>query len=230
MIPVGDDEVKGAGLGVLNILFIVLNVLVFVFEVSLVPPTLDTFIQYYGVVPALVIRGYNFHSLLTSMFLHGGYFHLIGNMLFLGVFGDNIEAVLGKTLYLVFYLTGGLAASMIHILFNMNSIIPCVGASGAISAILGAYIVMFPRSRVRLLIFTGYGLHLTRTSALSFLGVWAVSQLLNGVATLGINTAQTGGVAFWAHIGGFAFGLFIGFLFRGRASGMWFETGRRRSY
>jgi len=230
LIPVGDDEVKGVGLGLLNILFIVLNVLVFIFEVSLAPITLDTFIQYYGVVPALVIKGHNLQSLLTSMFLHGGYFHLIGNMLFLNVFGDNIEAVLGKTRYLVFYLTGGLTASAIHILFNVNSIIPCVGASGAISAILGAYIVMFPRSRVRLLIFTGYGIHLTRTTALSFLGVWAVSQLLNGVATLGINTAQTGGVAVWAHIGGFAFGLLVGFLFRGRAGGMWFKTGRQGSY
>ena len=107
---------------------------------------------------------------------------------------------------------------------NVNSTIPMVGASGAISAVLGAYILMFPQSRVKLLIFTGFGIHLTRIRATGFLGFWVVSQLLNGFASLGIQTVETGGVAFWAHIGGFIFGVLIGLLYRGRASRLSFES------
>jgi membrane associated rhomboid family serine protease len=223
MFPIGDDEVRGAGPGFLTISLVVLNVLVFVYELSLGPAGLDSFINRYGVVPALVVQGRQLDSLVTSMFLHGGFYHILGNMLFLGVFGDNIEAVLGEAFFLVFYLVGGLAASMAQILVNVNSTIPMVGASGAISAVLGAYILMFPRSRVKLLIFTGFGVHLTRIRAAGFLGFWAISQFLNGFASLGIQTVETGGVAFWAHIGGFVFGVLIGFLFRGRAGRLDFK-------
>jgi len=156
--------------------------------------------------------------LLTSIFLHGGWLHLIGNMLFLWVFSDNIEAVLGAPLYLAFYLAGGLAASLAHILSGPASTIPSVGASGAIAAVLGAYIVMFPQSRVRLLVLFGYRAGVTRVSAIVFLGIWAVTQFFSGVASLGVPTAQTGGVAWFAHIGGFVFGLAIGALLRGRAA------------
>lgn len=223
MFPIGDDEVRGAGPGFLTISLVVLNVLVFLYELSLGPTGLDSIINRYGVVPALVVQGKQLDSLVTSMFLHGGFYHILGNMLFLGVFGDNIEAVLGKVLFLVFYLVGGLAASAAQILVNVNSTIPMVGASGAISAVLGAYILMFPRSRVKLLIFTGFGIHLTRIRATGFLGFWAISQFLNGFASLGIQTVETGGVAFWAHIGGFVFGVLIGFLVRGRAGRLEFE-------
>jgi membrane associated rhomboid family serine protease len=161
--------------------------------------------------------------------------HIVSNMLFLGVFGDNIEAVLGKVMYIVYYVAGGLAASIAHILMNLGSEVPSVGASGAIAAVLGSYIVMFPRSRVTVLVFTGLGLWTTRMTAFLFLGLWAISQFFNGIATLGTETAQTGGVAVWAHIGGFVFGLVIGFLFKGRAENLKFESGgggsgRRRAY
>jgi membrane associated rhomboid family serine protease len=111
-----------------------------------------------------------------------------------------------------------------HILLNPASTIPSVGASGAIAAVLGAYIVMFPRSQVKLLVLGGYGTGMTRVAAIFFLGIWAVTQLFNGVASLAVETAQTGGVAFWAHIGGFIFGLLIGFLFRGRTKGLTYES------
>ncbi|MBE0697697.1 MAG: rhomboid family intramembrane serine protease, partial [Anaerolineaceae bacterium] len=131
--------------------------------------------------------------------------------------------VLGHLGYLIFYLAGGLAASAAHIFFNPTSTIPSVGASGAISAALGAYIVMFPRSQVRTLIFWGFGGFITRVSALLFLGVWFATQLLSGVASIG-NIAQTSGVAIWAHIGGFVFGLLIGLLFKGKAKNLNFRS------
>lgn len=217
MIPVGDTELRGGTPGFVTIALIVINVIVFLFEAMMSTPELENFIRNFGVIPAEIMQGNQLGTLITSMFLHGGWLHLISNMLFLWVFGDNIEAVLGKVLYLVFYLAGGLAASLLHILIDPASTIPSVGASGAIAAVLGAYVVMFPQSRVKLLVFGRMGAGMTRVTALVFLGIWFVTQLFNGIAGLGVETAQTGGVAFWAHIGGFVFGLLIGFLFRGRA-------------
>jgi membrane associated rhomboid family serine protease len=216
MFPIGDTNVRGGYPAVVNWLFIGINVLVWIFEAGMSNQAVQQFINTYGVIPAEIMAGNNLLSLFTSMFLHGGWAHIIGNMLFLWVFGDNIEAVLGHIGFTVFYLAGGLAASVAHIFFNLGSQIPSVGASGAIAAILGAYVVMFPRSQVRLLI--GYG-YITRVSAIVFLGVWFISQLFNGVAAIG-QTAQTSGVAFWAHIGGFVFGLVMGFVLKGRAAGL----------
>jgi membrane associated rhomboid family serine protease len=218
MFPIGDDEVQGAGPGYVNILLIVINVVVFLFQATLDQAAMQDFVNRWGVIPAQILQGNQLVTLLTSMFMHGGWLHLIGNMVFLWVFGDNVEAVLGRVGYLIFYLGGGLAASAAHILLNPASTIPSVGASGAISAILGAYIVMFPRSRIRTLVLWGIGGYVTRVSAILFLGIWFLTQLLSGVAGLGAQTAQTGGVAFWAHIGGFVFGLLGGFLFKGRAA------------
>ena len=205
MFPIGDTEVKGAGPGIVTIALIVINVLVFLFQLTL-GGGLEAFFQNYAVIPAEILQGDQLHTLLTSMFLHGGWLHLIGNMLFLWVFGDNVEAALGHVPYLVFYLLGGLAASAAHILVNS-------GASGAVAAILGTYVVMFPESRVRVLMMRA---GVTRTSALVFIGIWFVMQLFNGIGSLGPETAQTGGVAFFAHIGGFIFGLLVGFLFKDR--------------
>jgi membrane associated rhomboid family serine protease len=230
MFPIGDTEVKGAGPGIVTIGLIVVNVLVFLYEAMLSQQALENFIYNYGVIPAQVAQGEGLGTLFTSMFIHGGWLHLIGNMLFLWVFGDNIEAVLGKVWYIIFYLAGGLAASAAHILFNWDSTIPSVGASGAIAAILGAYIVMFPQSRIQLFVLTGLGAGVTRVTALVFLGIWAIMQLFSGLASLGVETAQTGGVAFWAHLGGFVFGLAAGFLFKGSAAGrLDVGTGRRLS-
>lgn len=225
MFPIGDTEVRGAGPGVLTIALIVINVLAFLFQLTLGQSELQSFFQQYGVVPVEILEADQLHSLLTSMFLHGGWVHLIGNMLFLWVFGDNVEHVLGEILYIVFYLAGGLAASAAHILLNAGSTVPSIGASGAVAAILGAYVVMFPESRVRLLILA-YGARVARTTALVFIGIWAVTQLFNGVASLGAETAQTGGVAFWAHIGGLVFGLLVGLLMKDRAGRLDFASNR----
>ena len=227
MFPIGDDEVRGAGFGFVNFLLIVLNVIVFLFETTLNTSASQDFITRWGVIPVQILQGNQIITLLTSMFLHGGWLHLIGNMVFLWVFGDNVEAVLGHIGYLIFYLGGGLAASAAHIFFNPNSAIPSVGASGAIAAVLGAYIVMFPRSQIRTLIFWGLGGTITRVSAFFFLGIWFITQLLSGVLSVG-DTAQTGGVAFWAHIGGFVFGFLAGFVFKGKATHLTY--GSRRAY
>lgn len=225
MFPIGDEEIRNAPPPVVNWSLILINVLVFLYEVILSQQAQANFIEHYGVIPVQILQGNNLISLITSMFLHGGWMHIIGNMLFLWVFGDNVEQVLGHIPYLIFYFVGGLAASAAHILFNANSTIPSIGASGAIAAVLGAYIVMFPRSQVRVLLFLGYRAGITRISALIFLGIWAITQLFNGVASLGVPTAQTSGVAVWAHVGGFAFGLLGGFLFRSRAENMVVESG-----
>jgi membrane associated rhomboid family serine protease len=132
----------------------------------------------------------------------------------LWIFGDNIEAVIGHIGYLIFYLLGGLAASAAHIALNAGSSVPSVGASGAVAAILGAYIVMFPESKVKALVLSGAYMRVTRVSALLFIGFWIVLQFFYGFASLGVETAQTGGVAYFAHIGGFLLGLIGGFVFR----------------
>lgn len=226
MFPIGDTEVRGAGPGFVTIALIVINVAVFVlFEATLDQAALQNFFDQWAVVPQEILAGEELFTLLTSMFLHGGWFHLASNMVFLWVFGDNIEAVMGKVFYVIFYLLSGLAASAAHILFNPASTVPSVGASGAIAGVLGAYVVMFPKSRIRLAMISRAGMRIGRTSALVFLGIWFVSQLFNGIASLGAPTAQTGGVAVWAHIGGFVVGLVVGFLLRDQAGKLAFETG-----
>jgi membrane associated rhomboid family serine protease len=217
MFPIGDEEIRNAPPPVVNWGLILINVLVFFYEVILSQQAQANLIDHYGVVPVQILHGQNLISLITSMFLHGGWMHIIGNMLFLWVFGDNIEQVMGHIPYLIFYFIGGLVASGAHILFNANSTIPSIGASGAIAAVLGAYIIMFPRSQIKVLLFLGFRAGITRISALIFLGIWAVTQLFNGVASLGVPTAQTSGVAVWAHVGGFVLGLLGGFLFKSAA-------------
>ncbi|MFP3853792.1 MAG: rhomboid family intramembrane serine protease, partial [Anaerolineales bacterium] len=193
MFPIGDQDVRGAGIPIVSYAFLAINVLVFLYQATLGQAALRAFIEAWGVIPAEISSGMDLHTLLTSMFMHGGWLHLIGNMLFLWVFADNIEAVIGSPLFAIFYLAGGLAASLAHVFSAPASSIPSLGASGAIAAVLGAYVVMFPQSRVRLLIFGGAGMRVTRTSALIFLGLWAVMQLFNGIASLGVPTAQTSG-------------------------------------
>jgi len=217
MFPIGDSDVREAGPGILTIGLVIVNVAVFAAEVTLFRPGLRQFFNDYGVVPAQIVKGEQLYSLLTSMFLHGGWVHLISNMLFLWIFGDNVEAVLGRVIFPIFYVCGGLAASLAHVFITPSSNLPSVGASGAIGAVLGAYIVMFPRSQIRVLMLFGFFMTIRRVTAVFFLGIWFVMQLFSGVASLGAETAQTGGVAVWAHVGGFVFGLLVGFLFRRRA-------------
>jgi membrane associated rhomboid family serine protease len=216
MFPIGDENVPTRGFPFVNYALILVNVLAFLYEISLGQNTLQDFVTRWGVVPANIQAGTGYITLLTSMFLHGSWLHLLGNMVFLWVFGDNVEAVFGHIGYLIFYMLGGLAASFTHIFFNMGSGVPSIGASGAIAAVLGAYIIMFPRARVRLLVLA-FGFWVTRVSAIIFLGIWFLTQLFSGVTSIGVNTAQTDGVAVWAHVGGFLFGILAGLLMRNRA-------------
>jgi membrane associated rhomboid family serine protease len=157
----------------------------------------------YGLIGNLV-------TLVTSMFLHGGWMHLIGNMWFLYIFGDNIEGVLGHGKYLLFYLGGGVSASLVHGLTDASSVLPTVGASGAIAAVLGAYIVWFPQSRIHTLVFLGFFITVTEIPALVYLGFWFLLQAFGGTVSMAA-APGAGGVAWFAHIGGFVFGVAVAF-------------------
>jgi membrane associated rhomboid family serine protease len=157
-------------------------------------------------------------SVVTSMFLHGGWIHLGGNLLYLWIFGNNVEDRLGRVPFLLFYLAGGIAAVAAQVVIDPSSDVPLVGASGAIAAALGAYMVLFPGARILSLVFLGFFYQLIQVPALLVLGFWFVLQLIQGFASLGADTSL-GGVAFFAHIGGFVAGLVIGALVRGRGSG-----------
>jgi membrane associated rhomboid family serine protease len=210
--PIGDVNVKRGYKPIFSYVLIALNVLVYVYMLTLSGYNQAVFVHEYGSIPAEITAGQDYHTLLTSMFLHGGHMHLIGNMLFLWVFADNIEASVGYVKFLIFYLAGGVFAALAHCFLAPGSFIPCVGASGAISACLGAYIVMFPHSKIR--IFVLFLFSAFEVSALYFLGFWILQQFVAGVGSFA-NTADTGGgVAYWAHIGGFVFGVAAGFYFK----------------
>ena len=206
MFPIGDQNRRSAPFPYVNLTLIALNALVFLYMLTLNQEELIAFVMNYGTIPALVTSGQRLGTLLTALFIHGGWLHILGNMIFLWVFGDNIEAALGHVTYAIFYLLAGVFASLAHILFNLNSTVPSIGASGAIAGVLGAYVILYPMREVRVLIFAV----VARVSAVVFLGVWALLQLLNGLASLGVQTAETGGVAVWAHVGGFTIGALVG--------------------
>jgi membrane associated rhomboid family serine protease len=212
IFPIGDEQVQGGYKPLIAYIFIGINILVFLLQVSLPTDQQQGFVFTYGVIPLEIVSGQDFFTLLTNMFLHGGWMHLIGNMLFLWVFADNIEAVIGKIPFILFYFGGGLVASAAHIMFNLQSTIPAVGASGAISAVLGAYLVMFPASKIKVWVL--YIFRSVYMPALYFLGIWGVQQFINGFLSIVPSSAYTSGVAWWAHIGGFVYGVLIGFLIR----------------
>ena len=211
--PIGDDQVKGGAYPLFSYAFLILNLLVFLVQLSLTEPQLALFFDRYSTIPAYIESGHHLGTLVTSMFLHGSWMHLIGNMLFLWVFADNIEATIGNVGFFLFYLAGGILASLAHVYFNPGSEIPSLGASGAISAVLGAYLVMFPRSKVKVLIFLLIILRRITMSAFLFLGIWIGVQVINTIQSFGI-PAQGGGTAWFAHLGGLVFGLVMGFVFR----------------
>ena len=209
MIPLR-DTVPSNTIPVVNYLLIGLNGVVFLFELSL-GRHLDTFILHYGLVPARFLDHLHSEGLraiipvFTSMFLHGGWLHLVGNMLFLYIFGDNVEDRFGHFRYLVFYLVAGLAAAATQVHFNADSGIPMVGASGAIAGVLGAYVFLFPTARVVTLIPIFFFFQIVELPAYLFLGIWFFMQMVSGVLSLGIG-GDAGGIAWWAHVGGFAAG------------------------
>ncbi len=217
MIPFRDN-IPSKTFPIITVLLIIANVLVFLFEVTLRPRTLETLIATFGVVPAYVFAWPGLHDSLaalvvpffTSMFLHGGWLHLIGNMWYLWIFGDNVEDKLGHFRYLIFYLLCGLGAAMVHTILNANTAIPTVGASGAIAGVLGAYAVTYPTARVLTLVPIFVFIQIIEIPALIVLGFWFLMQLLEGTASLAVRTsANTGGVALWAHVGGFIIGIIL---------------------
>lgn len=209
MIPLR-DSIRPQKYPYVNILLIFLNIAIFIYQLSLTETALMDFFYRYGVIPEkfLLLQGNDWFPLLSSMFLHGGWFHLLGNMLYLWVFGDNIEDRLGHSGYLFFYLVAGIAASLSHIIANPQSPIPTIGASGAVAGVLGAYFILFPRSKVLTLIPIGFFITTAHLPAVLFLFLWFFLQLFNALVT-GV-TAATQMVAWWAHIGGFVLGILVG--------------------
>jgi membrane associated rhomboid family serine protease len=214
MFPIGDDRIQGGPAPLVTLGLVALNVLAFLFELSQpTPGALQSFIQAWGVVPreytlardlAPTIPLPFWTTLVTSMFLHGGWMHLGGNMLYLWIFGDNLEKVMGRARFLLFYLACGIAAGLAHIFFSGASTVPTVGASGAISGVLGGYLVLFPRNRIRVLTRGG----IVALPAIAVLGFWILIQLVNGFGSLAVRT-QTDGVAYMAHVGGFVAGVVL---------------------
>jgi len=211
MFPIGDDNSTRRGVPLVTYALIVLNFLFFLVELSGGEP----FILQWAFVPSRFLANPvgDLLTLFTSMFMHGGWVHLGGNMLYLWIFGDNVEDRLGHGKYLVFYLLCGLAATFAQLAFSLGSNIPNLGASGAIAGVLGAYLVMFPQGRVRVL----QGQRVIPMPALIVIGFWFVLQLFSGIGSIA-NIADTGGVAYMAHIGGFIAGFVLTYLLRGNTA------------
>lgn len=219
MIPIRDINPR-ATYPIVNVLLIVVNLLAFIWEISQ-GIHLEAALMSVAFIPdRFFIPGYwvpDTLSIVISMFLHGGWLHLGSNMLYLWIFGDNIEDRLGHFRYLLFYLGCGFIATFAHAFFNPDSQLPAIGASGAIAGVLGGYLLLFPHARVMTFIPFGFYMILRELPAIFVLGLWFVLQLFTGVASLNVDTAQeAGGVAYFAHIGGFVAGLILVRLFGGR--------------
>lgn len=225
MIPIGDYAGERRTFPIVTYALIAVNVLVFLYQVSLPESGQGTFIGQWAAVPREISQGTDlaptigfpiYVTLLTSIFMHGGWLHIGGNMLYLWVFGDNVENAFGQVKYLLFYLLCGVAATFAQIAIDPTSPIPTVGASGAIAGVMGAYLIMFPGATVRTLLILGFFITVTYLPAILVIGIWFVLQIFSGVGSLGPATQQTGGVAYWAHIGGLVAGVVLAFVFRRR--------------
>jgi membrane associated rhomboid family serine protease len=232
MFPVGDEGTPPSqGLPIVNLSIIAICVLVFLIQLMFGP---DQSVMAYGTIPYEITHNIDlgpncnfclglpeqtiaypvYVTLLTSMFMHASWIHIGGNMLFLYIFGDNVEDAMGHAGYAIFYLLCGMAANFAQIFTDPNSPIPGVGASGAIAGVMAAYLVMFPQARVRVL--AGY-YGIIRVPALIMIGLWIATQLISGIGTIAPSSATgTGGVAYWAHVGGFVAGLILVWIFRRR--------------
>jgi membrane associated rhomboid family serine protease len=202
MFPIRDTQPSYTR-PVVTILIIALNLLVFLFEVSLDPWSRNAFVAAYGLVP----ENFAWANVLTSMFLHGGWMHVLGNMLFLWVFGRNLEDLLGPWRFLAFYLLCGLAAGIVHVITNPYSEVPTVGASGAIAGVMGGYLMKFPKAHIVTLVPVFVFVTTMDIPAAFYLLYWFVIQFFSGVGSLGASQYTGGGVAFFAHVGGFVAGL-----------------------
>jgi rhomboid family protein len=209
MFPIGDDDSARRTVPVVTYALIAINALVFLLELN----NGDAFIQQWAFVPARFSAdpAGNIATVFSAMFMHGSWLHLGGNMLYLWIFGDNVEDSFGHVKYLIFYLLAGIAATFAQYFAMPESNVPNVGASGAIAGVLGAYILMFPKSRVNVLL----GRSVVAMPAIVVLGFWIVLQLVSGVGTIAYTNADAGGVAYMAHVGGFVAGFLMAVLFRG---------------
>ncbi len=214
VIPLADATRKSVRFPVVTVTLVAANILAFLWEIG----SSDAEILRYAVVPANLVHGRGGITPLTAMFLHAGFMHIIGNMLFLSAFAPAVEDAMGRGRFLVFYLLGGLAATAAQVAVAPASTVPQLGASGAIAAVMGAFLVTFPRDRIKVLWFLGIFVNVAYVPAFVLVGVWLLTQLLNGTAT--VVHADSGGVAYMAHVGGAFFGMLTARLF---------ERGVRRS-
>lgn len=209
MIPLR-DIIPSRTTPYVTISLIALNAVVFFYQLAL-GRQVDEFVLYYGLVPA----AFSWLTVLTSMFLHGGVLHFAGNMLYLWIFGDNVEDRMGHGRFTVFYVLCGMAAALTQTVTDPSSIIPMVGASGAIAGVMGAYFVLYPRSRILTLVPIFFFIQLIEVPAIFFLGIWFLMQFLSGVGSIATATGEPGGgIAFWAHVAGFAAGICTVGIFR----------------
>lgn len=224
MIPLHDD-IPSRRRPVVTWLLILANILVFVYELTLGPGALEAFLETWAVIPRDVTAAWHalwrgqgsawaFAPIFSAMFMHGGWLHIGSNMLYLWIFGDNVEDRMGHWGFLLFYLAAGVAATALQVGLNPQGAVPNLGASGAIAGVLGAYLVLYPDARVLTLVFLGFFLTTIRLSALWLLGIWFLLQALRGVSEIATGTGDVGGVAWWAHVGGFVLGLIVGALLR----------------
>ncbi|MBL8099480.1 MAG: rhomboid family intramembrane serine protease [Anaerolineales bacterium] len=206
MFPLYDTQ-RSRHFPLMNWMLVLLNAIAFYYEVTMSEADLYRFIHAWGLVPAhlTLSNSDTWINILTSMFLHGGWFHILSNMWILIIFGDNVEDKLGSIRYLIFYLLSGTAAALLQVYFDPTSSVPMIGASGAIAGVLGAYLILFPHSRIASLVPIFFIFTMVELPALVFLGFWFVSQLFSG--WLALQGADASGVAWWAHIGGFIFGI-----------------------
>ena len=207
MIPLGDADRRPLHFPLITSVIVVANVVVFILELA----GGDAFINRWSLVPADIVAGHGWITILTAMFMHAGWMHIIGNMLFFWVFGPEIEDVMGRVGYLAFYLLGGLAATLAQIVIAPASTVPNLGASGAIAAVMGAFMTTYPRDRIRTVLLLGWFSQIAFIPASVLVGIWFLTQVFNEVGAL--VQPQTGGVAYMAHIGGFIFGMIFGRFF-----------------
>lgn len=221
MIPIRDHNRRGV-FPLVTVAIIIINVLVFLYETSLMASgQIEPFLEQYAFIPAQLLSNPagEWHTVFTAMFLHGGWLHLIGNMLYLWIFGDNMEAALGRPLYILYYFTAGLVATLAQTFVNPGSTVPNLGASGAVAGVLGGYLVFFPHARVDTAVVMFYFIRIVQLSAVIVLGLWFVLELLRGVFSLGTISDMAGGVAYFAHIGGFVSGLVMAFFYKSLRGG-----------
>jgi membrane associated rhomboid family serine protease len=208
MIPLGDASRRPARVPLVTALIIVVNAVVFVFELM----RGESFVMQWSAVPAQIVSGHHWITILTAMFMHGSWSHIIGNMIFLWAFAPEIEDAMGRGRYLVFYLLGGLVAMLAQVLADPRSTVPNLGASGAIAAVMGAFLVTYPTDRIRTLLFVFVFARIRFIPAALLIGFWFLTQLFHAGTVAHV---QTGGVAYLAHVGGFIFGAATARLFEG---------------